>query len=78
MTASELRDLIVRLLAKENGGGTLRWRKVLGELKVYPRSTHAHCNWDARPSGSAGDVAAIESAVDRVRLQHPFVDDRRR
>lgn len=75
MTSSELRDTIIRLLAKENGGGTIRWRRVLGDLKVYPRSTHAHCNWDARPNGPAVDIALAENAVDRVRLRHPFVEE---
>lgn len=74
MTASELRDLILQKLAKENGGGTLRWRKVLGDIKVYPRTTHAHCNWDARPSGSVRDVSLVESAIDRTRLRYPFVE----
>jgi len=73
MTAIELRDLIVRHLVRENGGGTLRWRKVLGQLRVYSRTTHAHCNWDARPSGASGDVALVEQAVDQIRLHHPFV-----
>ena len=73
MTATELRDLIIRLLVRENGGGTLRWRNVLGQLRVYPRDTHAHCNWDARPSGASGDVALVEQAVDQLRLQYPFV-----
>jgi len=73
MTAAELRDLIVRRLVRENGGGTVRWRTVLGELRVYSRTTHAHCNWDARPSGASRDVALVERAVDQLRLQHPFV-----
>lgn len=73
MTATELRDLIVRRLVRENGGGTLRWRKVLGELRVYSRDTHAHCNWDARPAGLSADVALVEQAVDQLRLHHPFV-----
>jgi len=73
MTAAELRDLIVRRLVRENGGGTLRWRNVIGELRVYSRATHAHCNWDARPSGPSGDVALVERAVDTLRAQHPFV-----
>lgn len=75
MTAIELRDLIVRRLIRENGGGTLRWRNVIGELRVYSRDTHAHSNWDARPSGASGDVALVERVVDQVRLQHPFVAD---
>lgn len=75
MTVTELRDLIVRRLVRENGGGTMRWRNVLGDLRVYSRDTHAHCNWDARPVGPSGDVALVEQAVDQVRLRHPFVAD---
>jgi hypothetical protein len=75
MTATELRDLIVRRLMRENGGGTSRWRNVIGELRVYSRATHAHCNWDARPTGVSRDVALVERAVDQVRSQHPFVAD---
>ena len=75
MTVVELRDLIVRRLVRDNGGGTVRWRKVLGELRVYSRTTHAHCNWDARPSGISSDVALVEQAVDQVRSHHPFVAD---
>ena len=75
MTASELRDILIRELGKAHGGGMLRWRKVVGEVKVYPRSTHAHCNWDLRPAGSAEDVRKAEQAADMFRLRHPFVDD---
>jgi hypothetical protein len=74
MTASELRDLIIRRLAREHAGGTAGWRRVIGEIKVYPRSTHAHCNWEARPTGSVREVDAIERMVDRIRLAHPFVE----
>lgn len=75
MTATELRDLILRQLARENGGGTMRWRKVLGDLKTYPRATHAHCNWEARPGGPGADVAIVERVIDRVRLDHPYITD---
>lgn len=73
LTAAELRDLILRQLATNNGCGTVRWRKILGDLKVYPRTTHAHCNWGARPSGPAADVAVVERTIDAVPLKHPFV-----
>jgi hypothetical protein len=75
MTSAELRDLIVRHLARANGGGTTRWRRSIGELKVYSRSTHSHCNWDVRPSGTAFEMGQVEKAVDVVRLKHPFVDE---
>jgi len=75
MTAAELRDLIVRHLAKANDGGTTRWRRAIGDLKVYPTATHSHCNWDVRPSGTAFELAQVERAVDVVRVRHPFVDN---
>lgn len=75
MTVHELQEFIVRHLAREYGGGTARWRRALGAIKVYSRATHAHCNWDARPSGAIQDVARIERAIDAVRLQNPFVSD---
>jgi hypothetical protein len=78
MTASELRDLIVHRLAKERGGGTTRWRRVIGPLQVYSRTTHAHCNWEARPSGPAQDVIFVEKIVDTLRSDYPFVEDDRR
>jgi len=74
VTKGELTDAIVRKASRDNGGGSVRWRRALGELRTYPRTTHAHCNWDARPVGAAGDVAAIEKVVDELRLKHPFVD----
>lgn len=75
MTAGDLSTLIVQRLARDNGGGTGRWRRVLGELRVYSRSTHAHCNWDVRPTGSVSDVAAVERTADALRLAYPFVDE---
>lgn len=77
MTAEELRDFIVRRLVKENAGGTVTWRRVMGELKVYARSSHAHCNWDVQPVGTAAQVEAVKTAVDQIRLVHPFVVDPR-
>jgi hypothetical protein len=75
MTASELRDLLVRNLVRANGGGITRWRRIVGHVKVYPRSTHAHCNWDIAPAGTITDVATAERAIDVIRPVHPFVDE---
>jgi hypothetical protein len=74
MTGSELRDLLIRDIIRSHGGGTARWRKVIGAVKVYARDTHAHCNWDLRPAGTAHEVAVVERAADGLRARHPFVD----
>lgn len=74
MTGSELRDLLIREIARNHGGGTARWRKVAGAVKIYSRDTHPHCNWDLRPAGAAHEVAVVERAVDTLRARHPFVE----
>lgn len=74
MTGSELRDMLIREIAKASGGGTTRWRKVVSRVKVYPRATHAHCNWEIIAAGSSSDIAVAEKMADRMRPIHPFVD----
>jgi hypothetical protein len=74
MTGTELRDLLVREIARTHGGGAQRWRKVAGTIKVYSRDTHAHCNWEARPTGTAFEIAVVERASDGLRARYPFVE----
>jgi hypothetical protein len=76
MTAGDLRDLIARDLIKAHGGSTARWRRAIGEVKVYPRSTHAHCNWELRPAGPSNIVEHVERAADAIRASRPFIDQR--
>jgi hypothetical protein len=73
MTASELQDLLVTTLLRKAGGSKRRWRLALGPVRVYDRATHPHCNWSVTPSGSAGEIAAIETLLDEVRSRHPIV-----
>ena len=75
MTPLELRDLLIRTIVRTHDGSATRWRKVVGQVRVYSRATHAHCNWEVMPTGSARDVALVELMVDRIRPQHPYVDE---
>ena len=74
MTASELHHLLTSTLVRMRGGDRVRWRKAVGQIKVYPLSTHPHCNWDVRPAGSAAEIVAVERAVDIVRGEHPYIE----
>jgi hypothetical protein len=76
MTADELRDLLIARLAKANGGGSARWRRAVAGVKTYPRATHAHCNWEARATGTAREIDLVERAADALRVAIPFVEDR--
>lgn len=73
MTASELQDLLLATLVRSCGGTQRRWRMALGPIRVRDPATHPHCNWSVNPSGSAGEIAAIERLLDDLRLTHPIV-----
>jgi hypothetical protein len=73
MTASDLLDLLATQLVRRCGGSRRRWRAVLGTLRLYDAATHPHCNWSLAPSGGAGEVAAVESLLDEIRIRHPLI-----
>jgi hypothetical protein len=73
MTAYDVRELLVRMVMRQHGGPLMRWRTVVGEIRVYPLSTHPHCNWRADPSGTVREVEAAERVIDQVSAQHPIV-----
>ena len=74
MTAYDVRELLIRTIVRKHGGPLMRWRTVVGEIRVYPLSTHPHCNWRADPSGSVREVEAAERIIDQVSAQHPIVN----
>ena len=73
MAPSDLRDLFLVTLTRRFGGTRRRWRMVIGEVRIYPRATHPHCNWSVVPSGSAAENEAVESVADDLRSAHPLV-----
>ena len=73
MTSSELTNLILSRLVRMEGGTRQRWRRALGEMRIYSIATHPHCNWDVRPTGSSAEHAAIERMLDWAREAHPQV-----
>ena len=42
MTAVDVRDLLVKRLVAATGGSAQRWRRAIGEVRVYPLTTHPH------------------------------------
>ncbi|MFZ5748024.1 MAG: hypothetical protein ACOY45_10285 [Pseudomonadota bacterium] len=74
MTDADLTDLFVATLIRTRGGTRARWRRVLGQVRVYDRATHPHCNWELAPRGSPADIAAVEALSDRLRGEHPLID----
>ena len=75
MTSSDLLDLFVRTLQRNAGGSLHRWRMIVGEVRIYDRATHPHCNWSIWPHGTARENAAVESLADRLRGTHSIVTE---
>lgn len=70
MTSNELVSLILTRLVRIEGGSRQKWRRALGELRIYPLTTHPHCNWDFRAANSIGEV---EAAIDWARISYPHI-----
>lgn len=75
MTASQIQDLILRALVREQGGNLRRWRIALGPVRVLDMARHPHCNWAVTPMGSSPENHAIETLLDRIRAEHPIVEE---
>lgn len=72
-TSSQLHELLVTTLVRQAGGSPRRWRSAIGSIRLHDRATHPHCNWSIHPSGTPGEVAAVERLLDTIRLSHPFI-----
>jgi hypothetical protein len=73
MTAYDVREMVIRLIVRKHGGPVMRWRTVVGDIRVYPLATHPHCNWRADPTGTVREVELAERILDIVSAQHPIV-----
>ncbi|WP_066702120.1 hypothetical protein [Sphingobium amiense] len=73
MTRDRMTDLLVARLLRDHGKSKHHWRRAIGDLRLYSRDTHAHCNWNATPTGSVRDVALIEALLDDLRMAHPIL-----
>lgn len=73
MTGADLQDILLTTLLRQWGGTKRRWRLAIGQIRLYDAATHPHCNWSVTPVGTAGENAAIEQALDDLRLRHPLL-----
>ncbi|USI73235.1 hypothetical protein [Sphingomonas morindae] len=73
MTRSDLRETLITELVRRHGGARGHWRRILGEVRLYARETHPHCNWEMFPSGGVDEVQAATRAIDGLRARHPLI-----
>ncbi len=74
MTTTELRELMVEMLAGAVGGEPPRWRKCVGDVTWHPLSMGSKSNWTINPTGDVGENRTIEKAETILRSEHPYVD----
>lgn len=75
MTASELQEMIVTMLARQRGGTQRRWRTVVGPVRLQDIRAYPHCNWSVTPQGGTREVAEVERLLDSIRLTQPIVSE---
>lgn len=73
MKPTEIRDLIVHLLAGATGKPEKHWQEVVGEIEALPLAFIVKGNWRVSQKGSAEDIRAAGAAVEFVRKEHPYV-----
>lgn len=73
MNASDLEQLLIARLTRERGGNSQTWQRALGKVIMRDMTTHSHCNWEVRPSGTDAQRDAIERLLDDVRLEHSII-----
>ena len=73
MTQSQLLDLLIARLVRDQGKTKSHWRRLLGQVQLYSVETHAHCNWAINATGTHSEIKQIEGLLDTVRQDHPIV-----
>ena len=77
MTSAQLVDLLIARLVRDHGGPKQHWRKLVGPVRIYDSSTHAHCNWTIDPTGTHTEIRRIEALLDDLRMRHPVITNDR-
>jgi hypothetical protein len=72
-TPDELRETLVQILVGAVGGEEARWREAVGEVEKLSLAFNIKSNWAIHPTGTAGELAAIDKAAEVVRAAHPCV-----
>jgi hypothetical protein len=73
MTAAELRGLLTELLVGAAGGTADRWSDLLGRIEERSIIENIHSNWRISPTAEGDERHAIDTAIELVRRQHPYI-----
>lgn len=72
MRASELRNLLVATLVRQQGSSARRWFAV-GSFRVYDRDVHPLISWLSRPHGTGRENTIIKRLLDHLQLAHSII-----
>lgn len=74
-TSEDMREFLANLLSTAAGGTRTRWRRLIHRVERRASSDRDISDWQVTPRGTDRQRAAIETAVARVRADHPFLYD---
>lgn len=72
-SAAEIADLLATVIQGVAGGTKAGWRKAIGPVERLPTWQYVRFNWRVSPTGSPAQRETIESAVQIVRPEHPYI-----
>ena len=73
LSPTELRNLLVTMLAGAAGGTEDDWYDRVGLVEVLPIWKHPRCNWRVEFEGTADERHAFDRAVEILLEVHPYV-----
>ena len=73
MSADELRQLLVQVIAGVAGGTKAQWSKALGPVERLPTWLHVRHNWRVACRGTDEQRDIMERAIEVVRAEHPYI-----
>jgi hypothetical protein len=74
MTTDDIGQTLATILAGAAGHDEAYWLDRIGPVEKRPSIENIHSNWRLTPRAKGADLTAIASAVEIVRLHHPYVD----
>jgi hypothetical protein len=72
-TPTELRAILVILVAGATDTRTSKWEKLVGEVELLSLAFHPGRNWRIALSGAGEDQKVLTAAVELLQREHPYV-----
>jgi hypothetical protein len=73
LSPTELRALLVTIIAGATDGDEARWEKLVGPVDRLNIVFNIHSNWSVKVAGTKEECRVINRAIEIVRGEEPYV-----